>query len=109
MEKGTIKTYAEKVEREDNEVIMYETKLVIPEDFGGIGAVLVVNEHNKEMFVKDIVIHGIPTQPHLHFACNSWIQSNDNRVFFTTKVKLNTLFFFPMLSLHISPHLYFFN
>ncbi|XP_016900734.2 linoleate 13S-lipoxygenase 2-1, chloroplastic-like [Cucumis melo] len=86
LEKGTTKAYAEKVKREDNEVIVYETKVVIPADFGAIGGVLVENERNKELFLMDIVIHGIPTQYHLHFPCNSWIQSKDKRIFFTTKV-----------------------
>ena len=86
MEKGTTKAYAEKVKREDNEVIVYETKVVIPADFGAIGGVLVENERNKELFLMDIVIHGIPTQYHLRFPCNSWIQSKDKRIFFTTKV-----------------------
>uniref|UniRef100_A0A9I9D8L2 Lipoxygenase n=1 Tax=Cucumis melo TaxID=3656 RepID=A0A9I9D8L2_CUCME len=85
LEKGTTKAYAEKVKREDNEVIVYETKVVLPADFGAIGGVLVENERNKELFLMDIVIHGIPTQYHLHFPCNSWIQSKDKRIFFTTK------------------------
>ncbi|XP_038900841.1 linoleate 13S-lipoxygenase 2-1, chloroplastic-like [Benincasa hispida] len=88
LEKGTIKACAEKVKREDDEVIIYETKLVIPADFGAIGAVLVVNEHNKEMLLKNIVIYGIPSTAPLHFPCNSWLQSKDRRIFFTTKTYL---------------------
>ncbi|XP_022148734.1 linoleate 13S-lipoxygenase 2-1, chloroplastic-like [Momordica charantia] len=88
LEKGTIKVYAKKVAREDAEVIMYDIKFVIPADFGAIGAVLVENQHNKELFLKDIVIQGLPTGP-VRFSCNSWLSpkshSGDRRIFFTTK------------------------
>ena len=88
LEKGRMKAYEEKVKREDDEII-YEISFVIPADFGPIGAVLVESMHKKEVFLKDIVIHGIPTGP-LHFSCNSWItskaQCKDRRIFFTTKV-----------------------
>ncbi|XP_022996082.1 linoleate 13S-lipoxygenase 2-1, chloroplastic-like [Cucurbita maxima] len=87
LEKGRMKAYEEKVKREDDEII-YEISFVIPADFGPIGAVLVESMHKKDVFLKDIVIHGIPTGP-LHFSCNSWItskaQCNDRRIFFTTK------------------------
>lgn len=88
LEKGTVKGFAHKVKGESDDVITYETKLEIPADFGAIGAVLVDNRHNQELFLKDIVIYGIPTGP--RFSCNSWLNPKslnyDTRIFFTTKV-----------------------
>ncbi|KAE8037062.1 hypothetical protein FH972_009687 [Carpinus fangiana] len=87
LEKETIKAYAQWTSKEENEV-KYESSFEIPEDFGEVGAILVENGHQKEMFFKDIILNGFPYGP-LHINCNSWVHSkNDNprkRVFFANK------------------------
>ena len=69
--------------------MIYETDFKVPLDFGEVGAVLIENEHHTEMYLKDIVLDGLPNSPVL-LTCNSWLHSKyDNqakRVFFTNKV-----------------------
>ncbi|XP_050276549.1 linoleate 13S-lipoxygenase 2-1, chloroplastic-like isoform X6 [Quercus robur] len=87
LEKDTIEGYAHKVGRGDNGV-RYETIFEVPIDFGEVGAVLVENEHHREMFLEDIVIDGLPCGP-LSVTCRSWVHSKFDspvkRVFFTNK------------------------
>ncbi|KAL7211189.1 hypothetical protein ACSBR2_014128 [Camellia fascicularis] len=88
LEKETIKGYAHPTSQEEDEV-EYECNFVIPEGYGEIGAVLVENEHHKEMYLKQIVFHGFPPGGPVHVTCNSWVASKfDNphkRIFFTNK------------------------
>ncbi|CAA0823858.1 Lipoxygenase 2- chloroplastic [Striga hermonthica] len=89
LEKPTISSYAHKVDDNDNETY-YEAKIEIPEDFGEIGAVIIENEHKKEMFVKEILLEGVlSSSGSIIVTCNSWVQpSNGNqekRVFFNNK------------------------
>lgn len=76
--------------RKGNET-KYEAKLQVPEDFGEFGAILVSNEHRREMFIKDIVLEGLP-QGVVKVHCESWVHSKyDNpemRIFFTNKAYL---------------------
>ncbi|GFZ20737.1 lipoxygenase 2 [Actinidia rufa] len=87
LEKKTIKGYARRVSR-DNDDIKYECDFVVPEDFGEIGAILVENEHHKEMYLNNITLDGLQDGT-LIVNCNSWVASkSDNpekRVFFTDK------------------------
>ncbi|KAF3451151.1 hypothetical protein FNV43_RR07242 [Rhamnella rubrinervis] len=87
-EKETVKGYAHRVSQHEDEV-KYESKFEIPAGFGEVGAVLVENEHHKEMHLKNIVLHGFPNGSTLNFSCNSWIHSKfDNptkRIFFANK------------------------
>ncbi|KAJ7980725.1 Lipoxygenase [Quillaja saponaria] len=87
LEKDTIKGYAQKSKQIEDEV-KYETDFELPQDFGEVGAVLVENEHHKEMYLKDIVLNGFPSGP-VNLTCKSWVHSkHDNpvkRVFFTNK------------------------
>lgn len=91
LEKATIRKYAHKEETERDEII-YEADFEIPPDFGSIGAIFVENEHHKEIFLKDVVIEGLPSGP-LNFVCSSWVNEKDHpdskRIFFTTKVIIN--------------------
>ncbi|XP_030455089.1 linoleate 13S-lipoxygenase 2-1, chloroplastic-like [Syzygium oleosum] len=91
-EKGTIKGYARKKGQNKDEV-MYECEFKVGEEFGEVGAILVENEHHKEMHLKDIVLDGFVAGP-LSITCNSWVHSKfDNpqkRVFFTNKCYLPT-------------------
>ncbi|OMO72309.1 Lipoxygenase [Corchorus capsularis] len=86
-EKETIKGYAHQVRKEGEEV-KYEAKFEVPADFGEVGAVLVENEHHKEIFVQEIVLDGFKYGP-VYVQCASWVHSkHDNpqkRVFFTNK------------------------
>ncbi|XAR60420.1 Linoleate 13S-lipoxygenase [Bertholletia excelsa] len=87
LEKEKIKGYAHRRSEDKNEV-KYECEFVIPEEFGEIGAVLVENEHHKEMYLKNIIFDGFLSGP-VRVACNSWVASKfdvpEKRVFFTTK------------------------
>ncbi|XP_057482892.1 linoleate 13S-lipoxygenase 2-1, chloroplastic-like isoform X2 [Actinidia eriantha] len=87
LEKKTIKGYARRVSR-DKDDIKYECDFVVPKDFGEIGAILVENEHHKEMYLNNITLDGLQDGT-LIVNCNSWVASkSDNpekRVFFTDK------------------------
>nr|XP_016478969.1 PREDICTED: linoleate 13S-lipoxygenase 2-1, chloroplastic-like [Nicotiana tabacum] len=86
-EKPSIKTFAHRGRDVDGDT-HYEADFVIPENFGEVGAVLVENEHHKEMYVKNIVIDGFP-HGIVHITCNSWVHSKfdnpEKRIFFTNK------------------------
>lgn len=90
-DKGTIKAYAHRLSYDKNEV-KYESKFVVPPGFGGVGAILVENEHHKEIYLKDIVLNGFQDGP-INVTCNSWVHSKfddkTKRIFFTHKVGLN--------------------
>ncbi|XP_043690870.1 linoleate 13S-lipoxygenase 2-1, chloroplastic-like isoform X1 [Telopea speciosissima] len=87
MEKDTIKGYARCVSQKEGNA-NYEGKLVVPANFGEVGAVLVENEHPTELFIKTIVLNGSLTGT-LNITCNSWVHSKSEnpqkRVFFTNK------------------------
>ncbi|GLT78833.1 hypothetical protein SLA2020_503570 [Shorea laevis] len=87
LEKETIQGYAHRVKGDKTEA-KYEAEFTIPVDFGEVGAVLVENEHHKEMFLHNIVLDGFPNGP-VDVNCESWVHSKyDNpqkRVFFTNK------------------------
>ncbi|KAL6203728.1 hypothetical protein ACLB2K_027427 [Fragaria x ananassa] len=87
LEKEPVPGFAHRSRRAEGEII-YETDFKVPLDFGEVGAVLIENEHHKEMYLKDIVLDGFPNSPVL-LTCNSWLHSKyDNpakRVFFTNK------------------------
>ncbi|XP_045814572.1 linoleate 13S-lipoxygenase 2-1, chloroplastic-like isoform X6 [Trifolium pratense] len=86
----TIKGKAHETEKNENEV-QYEATFELPTNFGNVGAVLVENEHSKEIFLKNIVLDGFPDGP-VHLSCKSWIQPKHDtptkRVFFTNKMYL---------------------
>ncbi|CAN0902050.1 Linoleate 13S-lipoxygenase 2-1, chloroplastic [Linum grandiflorum] len=88
LEKETIKSYAKKA-LEENGDIKYEAKFDVPIDFGEVGAVMVENQHNKEMFLKDIVLQSSLVNDPVNIPCDSWIhptsQNPRHRIFFTTK------------------------
>ncbi|KAJ4977698.1 hypothetical protein NE237_008478 [Protea cynaroides] len=86
LEKKTIKGYAHRTGKEKNEV-KYESSLTVPEDFE-VGAVLVENEHHKEMFLNHIILEGFINGP-VNVVCNSFVHSKsvnkEKRIFFSTK------------------------
>ncbi|KAI4387390.1 hypothetical protein MLD38_005228 [Melastoma candidum] len=86
-EKETIKGFAKKTGEKDGEA-KYECELEVDGDFGAIGAVIMENEHHKEMFLEDITLDGLHTGQ-VTISCRSWVASKfDNpqkRVFFFNK------------------------
>ena len=88
LQKETIQGYAHKTGTEEDDM-KYEFDFEVPSEFGEIGAVLVENEHHKEMYLKTISLEGFPNGT-ITFDCESWVHSkNDNpekRIFFTNKV-----------------------
>ena len=92
LERETIKAYAHRVSHNSDEV-KYESSFAVPASFKKVGAILLENEHHKEMYLNNIVLEGFPNGP-LHFTCNSWVHSKyDNphkRIFFTNKVSTSS-------------------
>ncbi|CAK9146784.1 unnamed protein product [Ilex paraguariensis] len=86
-EKKTIQGYAHRTGNDENEV-KYELDIEITQDFGEVGAILVENEHHKEMYLKNIVLDGFPHGT-VTVTCNSWVHAKfdnpDKRIFFTNK------------------------
>ncbi|KAG8646336.1 hypothetical protein MANES_10G148800v8 [Manihot esculenta] len=89
LEKDTVKSYAHirLGIRKPGEVKL-EAKFKVPDGFGEIGAILLENEHRKEIFIGSIELEGFPNGP-VTVSCNSWVHSKrDNpkkRIFFTNK------------------------
>nr|GEX34293.1 linoleate 13S-lipoxygenase 2-1, chloroplastic-like [Tanacetum cinerariifolium] len=68
--------------------VRYVAEFEVPEDFGEIGAVLIENEHHKEMYIETIDIQGF-SDGTITFNPNSWVHSKfdnpEKRIFFTNK------------------------
>jgi lipoxygenase len=69
----------------------YEAKMSVPASFGPVGAVLVENEHHREIFIKDIkLVTGGDESSAITFDVGSWVHSKfdepESRVFFTLRV-----------------------
>ncbi|BAF08094.1 lipoxygenase 2.3, chloroplastic [Oryza sativa Japonica Group] len=85
-EKETVSAFAHRTMKQDT----YEAEFAVPATFGPVGAVLVENEHHREMFVKEIcLVTGADDSSAVTFDCNSWVHSKfdnpDRRIFFTVK------------------------
>lgn len=89
-ERKTEESNVHKIGSTEDEV-QYEVRFELAATFGNVGAVWVRNEDHNEIFLKNIVLDGLPSGP-VHFACDSWIQPNTShkRLFFANKVRLNT-------------------
>uniref|UniRef100_A0A7N0ZSL5 Lipoxygenase n=1 Tax=Kalanchoe fedtschenkoi TaxID=63787 RepID=A0A7N0ZSL5_KALFE len=90
LEKPKISAYAHRTQKNADNHVIYEAEFLVPEDFGTVGAILVENEHHKEMFLKDIQVIGLDDgAPTFHSPCGSWVHSKfDNpfkRIFFNNK------------------------
>ncbi|KAI4308313.1 hypothetical protein L6164_031399 [Bauhinia variegata] len=87
-EKKTIKGSAYKAHQEKDDEVEYEATFVVPAGFGNVGAILVENGLQNEVFIETIVLDGSPAGS-LQFTCNSWVQpkhdSPGKRVFFADK------------------------
>lgn len=88
LEKKTIKGYVHLTHRSAQE-FKYEAEFEVSDSFGEIGAILMENEHHREMFIREVVLDGFLTGP-VNFSCQSWVHSKydnpDKRVFFSNKV-----------------------
>ncbi|KAM7523359.1 hypothetical protein LguiA_013261 [Lonicera macranthoides] len=86
LEKETVKEEAKGLR--DGDEVKFEAKFEVPLDFGEIGAVIVRNEHFKEMYLYNISL-GQLRKGTLTINCNSWVHSKDDnpedRFFFTNK------------------------
>jgi lipoxygenase len=85
-----ISAYAHK-ESQDGGEVKYEGTFKVPISFGGVGAILVQNEHHKEIFLKNIVlVTGNDDTSKVTFVCDSWVHSKhenpQKRIFFSAKV-----------------------
>ncbi|KAG0455695.1 hypothetical protein HPP92_023483 [Vanilla planifolia] len=88
-EKKPVGDFAHRVSHGVDEA-KYVAEFLIPKDFGEIGALLITNEHHKEMFVKNIVLSlAHEKSDHVTIDCQTWIHSKFDsrvkRVFFTNK------------------------
>ncbi|XP_014518943.1 linoleate 13S-lipoxygenase 2-1, chloroplastic [Vigna radiata var. radiata] len=87
-ERKTGESNVHKIGSTEDEV-QYEVSFELAATFGNVGAVWVRNEDHNEIFLKNIVLDGLPSGP-VHFACDSWIQPNTShkRLFFANKLYL---------------------
>lgn len=71
------------------ERVNYIAEFTVYSSFGLPGAILVANNHQRELFFETITIEGFVCGP-VHFFCNSWVQSRKDhpgkRIFFSNKV-----------------------
>ncbi|CAD6247705.1 unnamed protein product [Miscanthus lutarioriparius] len=86
LEKPRVTAFAHKTLREGH----YEAEFKVPASFGPVGAVLVENEHHKEIFIREIkLVTGGDSSTAVTFDCNSWVHSKfdkpEKRIFFTLK------------------------
>lgn len=86
-----IKDWCKKRNGNKGERVVYSVEFMVDSAFGEPGAVTVLNRHQKEFFLESIVVEGqgVKWSP-VHFACDSWIQSEKDlaskRIFFSNKV-----------------------
>ncbi|KAI7735545.1 hypothetical protein M8C21_004734, partial [Ambrosia artemisiifolia] len=90
--KDTLKHYAHRaVHLKD---VKYEADFEVPNDFGEIGAILIENEHHKEMYIESIKLEGFPNGT-ITINPNSWVHSKfdnpEKRIFFTNKVDISKM------------------
>ncbi|KAJ4810713.1 Lipoxygenase [Rhynchospora pubera] len=84
-----VSAYAHK-ESQDGDEVKYEASFKVPPGFGQVGAILVENEHHKEMFLKNIVLLTSNDEASkITFVCESWVHSKfdnpEKRIFFSAK------------------------
>ncbi|WVZ77493.1 hypothetical protein U9M48_025352 [Paspalum notatum var. saurae] len=86
LEKPRVTAFAHKTLKDGH----FEAEFQVPVKFGPVGAVLVENEHHKEVFIKEIkLVTGGDATTAVTFDCNSWVHSKfdnpEKRVFFTVR------------------------
>ncbi|KAL5552464.1 hypothetical protein UlMin_039865 [Ulmus minor] len=72
-------------------IVEYDCSLIVPNDFGNPGAVIVTNLHGKEFYLFEIVLHGFRGGP-IFFHANTWIHSRkhnpESRIIFKNQAYL---------------------
>ncbi|XP_024985792.1 linoleate 13S-lipoxygenase 2-1, chloroplastic-like [Cynara cardunculus var. scolymus] len=85
--KDTIRHYAHRLSS-DLKDVKYVAEFEVPKEFGEIGAVLIENEHHKEMYLETIKLDGFSNGP-ITINPSSWVHSKfdnaEKRIFFTNK------------------------
>lgn len=70
------------------ERVVYLAEITVDSSFGEPGAITVINKHQKEFYLENIIVEGFACGP-VHFPCNSWVQSTkdhpNKRIFFSNK------------------------
>ncbi|XP_060967000.1 lipoxygenase 2, chloroplastic [Cannabis sativa] len=77
----------------EDKVMNYEAKVDIPKDFGDVGAVIIENDFEREIYMKTISLHYHSSDDKfVNFSCESWVQSKRDvprdqqlRLFFSDK------------------------
>lgn len=73
--------------REDN-TMECTANFTVSADFGCPGAILVTNQHDKEIFLESIAVEGFNSEP-IYFPCHSWVHSKkdnpEKRIFFSNQ------------------------
>jgi lipoxygenase len=77
----------------DDDFFMFEASFDLPASFGTVGAIRIDNDHEHEMFIKDVKVFPDGDESKaVIFHCESWVIDNeknvadDSRVFFPLKV-----------------------
>ncbi|MQM09515.1 hypothetical protein Taro_042388 [Colocasia esculenta] len=93
-ERKAVGSFVHKAKKE-GDTQKYEGEVTVPKGFGEIGALLVTNEHHREMFLQDVVLisgDGDGDDDPLTFSCHSWVHTKSDdprkRVFFSDKAYL---------------------
>lgn len=69
----------------------YTCTFDVGHEFGDIGGVILRNRNREEIYVKEIYIDGFSSS-RIAFNCESWLQPDSKRIFFTNKVSLFSFF-----------------
>ncbi|CDY07408.1 BnaA07g24870D [Brassica napus] len=87
MEKDPVKDHARRLVIDAHGEDQYECVFDMPEDFGAVGAIRVLNEAHREIFLKEMKLE-LPDGP-VTFTCDSWVASKSEdptkRTFFSNK------------------------
>ncbi|KAL0806830.1 hypothetical protein Bca101_099322 [Brassica carinata] len=87
MEKDPVKDHARRLVIDAHGEDQYECVFDMPKDFGAVGAIRVLNEAHREIFLKEMKLE-LPDGP-VTFTCNSWLASKSDdptkRTFFSNK------------------------
>nr|VDD63446.1 unnamed protein product [Brassica oleracea] len=87
MEKDPVKDHARRLVIDAHGEDQYECVFDMPKDFGAVGAIRVLNEAHREIFLKEMKLE-LPDGP-VTFTCNSWVASKSDdptkRTFFSNK------------------------
>eukprot|EP00252_Welwitschia_mirabilis_P011311 TRINITY_DN2543_c0_g1_i1.p1 TRINITY_DN2543_c0_g1~~TRINITY_DN2543_c0_g1_i1.p1 ORF type:complete len:917 (-),score=166.17 TRINITY_DN2543_c0_g1_i1:410-3160(-) len=76
------------VGRDDDNLFQCTADFKVSVDFGDVGAILVTNNHRKEIFLENITVEGSSSGAN-YFPCHSWVHSSHDdpskRIFFSNQ------------------------